>query len=183
MGLIAKLLSFTRRDVDGVKLSDVKVDPGGGANITGEHFAGAGDDSHPLDSDYAAVMPIRRGGGAIVVAYADPLNEPKAAAGDKRIYGRDAAGAAVNEVWLKADGSVIMANSDGTVELRANGSIVGSNSSGDFELESGGDFVANGAKMKTDGDVETSDGVSLRNHVHVYTWTDPGGSGSTNPPT
>ena len=123
MGLIARVKSFTRRIAGGAKLSDVKVDPGGGANITGEHFADSGDDSHPLDSDYAAAMPIRRSGGAVVVGYADPINTPKAAAGEKRIYGRNAAGAAVNEVWLKADSSVIISNALGAIELKADGSV------------------------------------------------------------
>ena len=124
MGLIVKLLSFTRAERNGAKLSDVKVNPGGGANITGEHFADPGDDSHPLNIDYAAAIPIRRSGGAVVVGYADPVNEPKAAAGEKRIYGRDpSTGAVVNEVWLKSDSSVIISNALGAIELKADGTV------------------------------------------------------------
>ena len=167
MGLIASVKSFTRRVVNGVRLSDVKVDPGGGANITGEHFSDAGDDSHPLSTDYAAVILVRRSGGAAIVGYADPINDPVAGPGEKRIYGRDSSGAAVNEVWLKSDGSVMISNELGGAELKADGELL----------------HGSGAKITADGDVVTSDGISLRNHVHAYTWTDPAGSGSTNPPT
>lgn len=168
MGLIAKLLSFTRTERNGAKLSDVKADPGGGANITGEHFADAGDDSHPLPTDYIFFGKNKRAGGYSPIGYADPINEKKSGPGEKRTYGRDpSSGVAVNEIWQKADGSVILSNALGSFELKADGEALHSS----------------GAKMKTDGDIETSDGISLRNHVHAYTWTDPAGSGSTNPPT
>lgn len=168
MGLIARVLSFTRVVRNGAKLSDVKLDPGGGPNITGEHFADAGDDSHPLSTDYAATTRIPRDGGQVPVGYADPLNNPKATPGDKRIYGRDpSTGLVVNEVWLKSDGSVFISNANGSFELKPTGAIKGLNAAGFFELESGGDFVANGAKMLTDGDVITSEGVSLRSHTHA----------------
>jgi hypothetical protein len=167
VGLIAKILSFTRIVADGVRSSDVKVDPGGGANITGQHFADAGDDSHPLPTDYVLLVKNRQTGGYSVVGYADPINDPIAAAGEKRIYGRDALGAVVNEMWLKADGSVIISNANGSIELKTDGELL----------------HGSGAKITTDGDVVTSDGISLRGHIHAYTWTDPAGSGSTNPPT
>ena len=48
MGLIAKLLSFTRVTRNNAKISDVKVNPGGGPNITVEHYATPGDDSFLL---------------------------------------------------------------------------------------------------------------------------------------
>ena len=150
MGLIASVKSFTRRAVNGVRLSDVKVDPGGGANITGEHFSDAGDDSHPLSTDYAAAIPVRRSGGAAVVGYADPINDPVAGPGEKRIYGRDSSGAAVNEVWLKSDGSVMISNALGSIELKADGSV-----------------DINGATITILGDVITKLGRSLDLHIHT----------------
>ena len=151
MGLIAKLLSFTRAVRNGAKLSDVKVDPGGGANITGEHFADAGDDSHPLPTDYAILVKTRQSGGYAPVGYADPINDPVAGPGEKRIYGRDpSTGLAVNQVWLKADGSVIISNALGSIELKTDGELL----------------HGSGAKFTTDGDVVTSDGKSLRSHIH-----------------
>ncbi len=165
MGLIAQVKSFTRRVVDGVRLSDVKVDPGGGSNITGEHFSDAGDDSHPLATDYAAAMKVRQSGGAAVVGYADPINTPKAAAGEKRIYGRDSSGVAVNEVWLKADSSVIISNALGSIELKADGSV-----------------DINGAIISPLGGVQTALGRDLDTHVHAIN-SGSSSPGPTAPPT
>ena len=168
MGLIAIVKSFTRVVRDGVKLSDVKLDPDGGSNITGEHFADPGDDSFPLDTDFAAAMPVRRSGSAVPVGYADPINDPVSGPGEKRIYGRDpATGVVVNQVHLKADGSILASNDNGSIELKADGEAL----------------HGSGAKITADGDIVTSEGISLRNHVHAYTWTDPAGSSSTAPPT
>lgn len=149
MGLIGRLLSFARAVRNGAQVSDVKTDPGGGPNITAEHFSAPGDDSHPLPGDYCATLRLEQAGRGASVGYVDPINEPKAAAGEKRIYARDSEGAVVVDLWLKSDGTI-----------RAE------NAAGYFELQPGGDVVANGAKLTADGDVVTSDGVSLRNHFH-----------------
>lgn len=167
MGRIAKLLSFVRGEKNGAKVSDVKADPGGGANVTAQHFASPGDDSHPLPGDYVAMAGARGTGRENAVGYIDPTNEPKAGPGEKRIYARDENGAVVVEVWLKNDGTATLVNAEGSVTLAPSGSIKGVNGGGQFELQAGGDFVANGATMTTDGDVVTSDGISLRTHVHI----------------
>ena len=150
MGLRAKLLSFVRVIRNSASISDVKVDTGGGVNVTAEHFAPAGDDSFPLTTDYAYVSPVPTSGGFVVVGYIDPKSAPKAQAGDKRIYARKSDGLLAVEVWLKNDGSVVIAND-----------------SGSFEMEAGGDVIINGAKITTDGDVITASGVSLDNHPHA----------------
>jgi prophage tail gpP-like protein len=162
MGLIAQVKSFTRRVVEGVRFSDVKVDPGGGANITGQHFADAGDDSHPLPTDYALLVKTRQSGVYAPAGYADTINTPKATAGEKRIYARNAAGVAVNEVWLKADGSVIISNDNGSIELKTDGELL----------------HGSGAKMTADGDVVTSDGISLRSHIHGGVTVGAGATGA-----
>ena len=171
MGRIGVLLSFSRVERNSAKISDVKIDPGGGPNITAEHFAPAGDDSYPLTTDYVVTNEIPRTGGETVVGYVDPINTPKANEGDKRIYARDPNnGTPVNEVWLKNDGSVLISNDNGSVLLRvdggsiittpnstfdaaANGSIKGDNGSGSFELQSGGDFLVNGVTIDTSGNI------------------------------
>jgi hypothetical protein len=170
VGRITRLLSFVRALANGAQVSDVKVDPGGGENITAQHFAPAGDDSHPLPNDYAAIMPVQRTGSEVAVGYLDPLNEPKAQPGDKRVYARDAGGAAVVDVWLKNDGTATTANSNGVsellpdgthlssnsngaFELKPDGSIKGSNSNGSFELQAGGDFLVNGVIIDTEGNI------------------------------
>lgn len=150
MGLIGRILSFVRAERNGARISDVKTDPGGGPNVTAEHFGPPGDDGRPLPGDYVYGAPSPQRGRYAAVGYADPVSEPKAQPGEKRIYARNADGEVVAELWLKNDGA-----------------IEGINANGQFALEAGGAFVANGATMTTDGDVVTSDGISLRAHVHV----------------
>ena len=167
MGRIGRLLSFVRTTRNGAKISDVKVDPGGGPNITCEHFADAGDDAYPLDTDYVNTSEIPRNGGEVVTGYVDPLNTPKAQPGDKRIYARDAdTGLTVVEVWLKSDGTATMFNSTGTFILRPDGSIKGNNGNGFFELESSGRFTVNNAYITPSGDIVSASGVSMNNHFH-----------------
>lgn len=167
MGLIGRVLSFTRTLRNGARVSDVKLDPGGGPNRTAQHFSPAGDDAYPMPGDYLYVGSDPQRGRVSAVGYVDPVNAPRAALGEKRIYARDSSGVWVVEVWLKADGTAAIANASGSVTLKPDGAILGQNGAGQFELEAAGDFVANGAKMTTDGDVVTSDGVSLRSHYHT----------------
>jgi len=49
---------------------------------------------------------------------------------------------------------------------------------GDFNVD--GEISCTGT-VTADVDV-VGGGISLKNHTHPYTWTDPGGSGSTSPP-
>ena len=204
MGRIAKVLSFLRVIRNEAKISDVKIDPGGGPNITAEHFAPPGDDSFPLPTDYVVTAEINRTGNEAAVGYADPLNDPVALEGDKRIYGRDADGATVNQVWLKSDGSVLVSNDNGSVLLRsdggsiittpestfdakADGSIKGANGSGSFELQTGGDFIVNGVKIDAAGAVTipnslTLAGKEIAGHNHNITSgsSAPGPTGANN---
>jgi len=199
VGRIAKLLSFVRLTRNGAKVSDVKIDPGGGANITGEHFAPPGDDSHPLKTDYVITSKLPRTGNEAIIGYIDPISEPVALEGDKRIYGRDADGITKNQVWLKNDGSILSSNDNGSALLRpdggtiittpgstfdaaADGSIKGINGAGSFELQSGGDFVVNGVTIKANGDVIMPNslllnGKEIDNHDHNIT----GGSSAPGP--
>lgn len=179
MGLIAKLLSFTRKTVNGIFSSDVKVDPGGGANITGGHFSSPGDDSFPLKTDSVIAVRIPNSGGFVIVGYADPLSNPKAEEGEKRIYGRDSAGAEVNEIRLKPDGSILISRGTSEIELKADGSVMISNSLGIFELKTDGTIDMNGATVTLTGDVVSQTGISLSSHTHSGVTTGPG---STGPP-
>ena len=165
MGLIARVLSFTRVVVNGVRSSDVKVDPGGGANTTGKHFSDAGDDSHPLTTDYALLVGTKQSGGSAPAGYADPINDPVAAAGEKRIYGRNFSGVAINQVYLKADSSVIISNALGAIELKADGSV-----------------DINGAIISPLGAIQTALGRDLDTHVHAIN-SGSSAPGPTAPPT
>lgn len=152
MGRIGILLSFSRVERNSAKISDVKIDPGGGPNITAEHFAPAGDDSFPLKTDYVVTNEIPRTGGETVIGYVDPINTPKANPGDKRTYARDPnTGAVIGEIWQKNDGTITLINANGSFTLNPDGSQKGINSGGSFELQSNGDFLVNGVKIDSAG--------------------------------
>lgn len=198
MGRIARLLSFVRLTKNDAKVTDVKVDPGGGPNVTTEHFADAGDDSHPLTTDYVALNSDSGTGRETAIGYLDPINEPKAQAGDKRIYARDASnGEVIVEVWLQNDGTATISNENGSVTLRvdggtiittpestfdaaADGSITGQNSNGSFQLQTGGDFLVNGVTIDSSGNVTipsslTLNGKEIAEHTHSQA-NDSGGN-------
>lgn len=161
MGRLARLLSFVRTTRNGIPATDVKFNPGGGANVTGPHLAPPGDDSHPLPDDFIYAGGTSATGSEAVLGYVDPVNEPIAGAGEKRIYARDAAtGVVVAEVWLKNDGSILSSNDNGSSELQADGSILGENSNGSFELQANGDFVVNGVTINTNGNITTAGTVN-----------------------
>ena len=142
MGRIAKILSFLRvvkNDASQSKVTVVKCNPGGGANVTVEHYADAGDDSHPLTTDYVAIQPVKTAGAEVALGYADTINTPKAQPGDKRIYSRDVnSGAVIADIWLKSDGT-----------------IIGANANGQFMLAQSGDFTVNGLTIDINGNLTT----------------------------
>ncbi len=168
MGL-GKLLSFIRTLKNGAKLSDVKFDPGGGPNVTAEHFSAPGDDSHPLPGDYVIGVSIQRSGGSAVVGYLDPKNGQKAAAGDKRIYARNSAGAGIVELWLKNDGTAALENASGSVTLSPNGDITVDGAAITINGDSitvNGPTNINGATIPLNGEVITAAGLNVDDHVH-----------------
>ncbi len=171
MGRVAKILSFVRAVFNGAKVSDVKTDTGGGVNITAQHFADAGDDSHPLTTDYAVNVGVAGSGNEAAVGYLDPLNTPKATAGDKRIYARDAnSGIVVVEVWLKSDSSAIISNSNGSIKLQADGTV---NING-LTIDATGALVS---PTKVTSPSIIANGKELAGHLHPA-GTPPGNTGT-----
>lgn len=182
MGLIGRILSFVRAQRNGAQISDVKTDPGGGPNVTAEHFAPAGDDAHPLPGDYVYGSPSPQRGRYAALGYVDTANQSKAQPGEKRVYARNADGQQVGEVWLKADGTIVAENDQGSttlapdgsfeaengngaMTLAADGSILGQNAAGSFELQSGGNFVVNGVTITTAGQIITPTGLTAPSAV------------------
>jgi hypothetical protein len=123
MGRLARVISFARTAVSGKKVTDVKSDLGGGDVLNGQHFAPVGDDSMPLPDDYVALIPLARQRGAAAVGYLDPKANQTAGAGEKRIYSRDGSGAQVAQVWLRADGTVVVNNGAGMITMAPAGTI------------------------------------------------------------
>lgn len=108
MGLIATLLSFTR---NGNNISEAKADPGGGNNLSFDHYQDAGSDAHPLPGDFIVTVRDSRSGAQVAVGYIDTQNQGVAALGEKRLYARDANGAVVCSLRL-ANNGIIHAGED-----------------------------------------------------------------------
>ena len=156
MGRLARLLSFIPLERNGAKVSDAKVDTGGGANITAQHSAPPGDDSQPLPKDTVILSKDTGTGRETAIGYIDTKSSQKAQAGEKRIYARDADGAEIAEVWIKNSGEVIILSPKSTFKIDPDGSIIGQNENGSYELQSGGNFVVNGVTIDVDGNITTA---------------------------
>lgn len=121
MGRVAEVLS-TERDAAGVLT--VRVDPGGGAVVSAEHFAPAGDDSCPLPGDFAAIEDSAGKGAEQVTGYSDAtpgVAEP----GEVRKYSRNADDEVVAVLWLKRDGSLELESLTGEpLRLKTTGPII-----------------------------------------------------------
>ena len=165
-GYIGRVILFTRVLINGINRIDVLSDPGGGPNTTAGQFSDGGDDSPPLPTDSNLHVPLDKEGRTGIAGHIDTKNTGKALAGEKRIYARDPNGVTIAEVWIHGDGLIELIGPVATVSVSAAGDIIGSNDNGFFHLEEAGDFVGNDARMTTDGDVITSDGISLRGHGH-----------------
>lgn len=164
IGAIGRLLNFNRSENNGTNFSQAVVDRGAGVSSTVEYFQPVGDDSHPLPGDYVILIPVRRQGGYSAVSYIDPKNEQVAAAGEKRIYARNAAGDAVCIVWLKNDGSVHITNENGSFVMQANGDVVING----VIIKANGDIDAPG-RIDADGNIETPNIVKGFNVISTET--------------
>jgi hypothetical protein len=128
-------VQYSESTDDGV---DVVVDRGASDNVTAEQHLAPGVDARPLPGDTAALQPCSGTGNSQCLGYSDPVAaNRKAADGEHRIYGRNAAGVAVCEVYAKADGSIVIASlNDAPIEIRSKGPIIAN--SPDVRLGSGG---------------------------------------------
>jgi hypothetical protein len=186
MGRINRVLSFLRITKNEANQSELKLDPGAGANVTASYFAPVGDDSVPLATDYALTTDTPQTGGVATVGFADTVSEPVAVAGETRRYSRDAEGATVAQNHLKADGSVVTSNEGGSITLLADGTIkLTSNENASITLLAdgaiklttpGGDNIlnadgsvtfSNGASLTATGDFISALGISLDTHTHI----------------
>jgi len=158
---IAKLLSFTRALFNGAKVTDVTIDLGGGNNKTAHHFSSPGDDSFPLKTDYLLTSSVPGSGKEVVHGYIDPVNDPVAQEGDKRIYGRDPnTGNVVNQVWLQSDGSIVISNSNGSILMQVDGTV---NING-VTIDPSGTVIADTVDVATS---LTIDSIEMKTHTHT----------------
>jgi hypothetical protein len=123
MGYLATVLSVTRSVASGAQALEAKVSRGGNDTITAYSFVNPGDDSYPLPGDVVFVVEAEGKGNGQVVGYQDPETSPVANAGEKRIYARSGPGVVSCEVWLKADGALVLKNTLGSLELDPAGNV------------------------------------------------------------
>lgn len=176
MGRIAQILDFITVSKNGAKLSEAKVDAGGGQTLQAEHFASPGDDAQPLPDDYALLVSLPRQAGYAAAGYVDPKNDQKARPGERRIYARDTNGNTIVDMWLMSDGGLQIQNNGVTVTISPGGAVRADNDLGNFELMDTGDFVVNNVVIKPNGDISTPtkieapsmlvDGKELKDHTH-----------------
>jgi hypothetical protein len=106
-GTLATVISCERKvEEDGSHLVDVHVDSGAGVPEDLELYQPPGEDSLPMAGDSALLQEAPGTGIKAVVGFDDPVNEGKAAEGEKRLYSRTKAGALAADIWLKNDGSI-----------------------------------------------------------------------------
>ena len=196
MGMISRLLAYTRiADRFGAAVSDVKHDPGAGANETGEHFQTANTDAVPLPDDYLVTVNVQRTGGEVVVGFIDPQQQQTAQPGEHRAYSRDAQGQQVAHAYLRNDGTVILQNDRATVEIKPSGEVNTQNSAGFYKLQDDGTVNINGATIDPSGNITspgtvsaptvegtsgvTAAGLELAGHDHPA-GTPPGNTGPNN---
>lgn len=203
MGIIGKLLSFTRTTRDNAKQADIKIATSGDT-LTAQYVQGAGDDAVPLPGDYPLCVRIERAGRVVVVGFVEPDATQAAQAGERRMYARDGDRAEVVQIWLKNDGTLLasndngsyelrpdgsqkLQNDNGSYELRANGSHRSQNASGYYELQAGGTVDVNTATIDPAGNIVATsvsapsikvNGKELKDHKH--SGVTPGG-GQTGP--
>lgn len=123
MGRIGTLLSFIRTQRNGAKVTDVKVDPGGGDVVTAEHFSVPGIDANPLSTDTPLIVSVEGSGREAEIGYNDPTTDKQALSGEVRIYARDSSGNEVVSLWVKNDGSHVITNGLGNFSLQPDGTL------------------------------------------------------------
>lgn len=151
---VAEVLGFERVTTDGVTAEEVRVDPGDSDAARAEHWAPPGDDSAPLNGDFAQLVESEFGsGGEAAVGYGDQTTK-MAGQGEKRIYARSQDGAVVAAIWLKSDGTIEITNSGAkSFEMAPNGDVT---IRGNLLVE--GEVTAKSATPGT--------AVKLSTHVH-----------------
>jgi hypothetical protein len=123
VGRVAEVIDSTRVEDEGAKLTEVTIDGGGGNNFTAQLSLPPGEDSLPLDGDYAFIDESDDATETYAAGFFDPKLEPKAEKGEKRLFARSALGVVVGEVFFKRDGTVTIKNQGGTWEMAPNGDV------------------------------------------------------------
>jgi hypothetical protein len=120
-GSTGEVQDVDRTTEDGVPITDVRVDPGGGALETAQHFGPPGEDSPPLPTvDWAACTDAPGTGRSNSVGYHDTVNAGVAIPGERKINARATDGTIVGYVYLQRDGTILLkVLTDAPVQIEA----------------------------------------------------------------
>lgn len=129
----------------------IKADRGASDINQMHHLQPLGDDSKPLPQDDGWTDRTSENGNDIYFGAFDEENKI-AEAGEKRIYARNATGEAVGHVWIKKDGTIIIANDSYSKVIKPDGSWVETNGAYSKSVSVDGSMTeTNGAGTKTLG--------------------------------
>jgi hypothetical protein len=139
VGILGRLVSFVRAQVDGDEAPEVSVDLDGD-EATALHFSPPGVDAAPLPDDVASLAPGSGKGALDAVGYQDPTTPGKARPGEVRLYARSGPGVVAVELWLQADGSLVARNASAGVELvlGPDGAVRAGNALGELAVDAAG---------------------------------------------
>ena len=168
-GLIAEIESVEVSDEEYPCLRAVSTWSGGDsrpANI----YSPAGIQTHPMATDFSALLPLSSTGECAIVGIVDSI-DIQTAPGEVVIYSRDASGGVQAQVSLRNSGTHRVENSNGVNELLPNGTHIMSNSGGSITLQSNGEVNINGVRITSSGQIIFPDGRQVNGHVHPL----PGG--------
>lgn len=167
--------------------------------VTSEHH---GHTAVPKEGDFALIGPLEGSGdgkdvGVYSIIHADPTTAPMGTKGDwrhefKREEGENLYVEAeradhsdgppeIVRIATKEDGlsdpttEVAVDDSGGTTEVRISGA-------GDMTINVDGDVTINCEGSITVGDEGNATSLARADHTHAYSWTDSGGSGTTDSP-
>ncbi len=140
---------------------EIKGDSGGGDISQVDHFGPAGLDSQPLKGDLVNLVNGPQTGLGVVSGYHDIKGNLEAEPGESRLYARDSSGGVVCDIWLKADGDIVI-NS----------------------INSGKDVIINGVKIDSSGNISAPGEVSANSEtvpINLTTHTHATAMGPTGP--
>lgn len=121
---IAKVIATERTTSDGVPITLINIDFGGGDAHSAELYQGAGDDALPMQGDYVECEPGPESGTWVVVGVHDPRNAGKALPGERRLYVRDEDGNTVGELYASRDEITVEGFGGHPIRLKTTGPVI-----------------------------------------------------------
>lgn len=144
MGRIGEVVEYRIVTIDGDEAAEITVDLGAGDVVTALDCNPVGLNARPRVGDMAIVTELDEAGEYALVGVVDVARATGSAEGEVYLYSRDATGALASLVHIKANGDVLVANSNGHIRLDVDGAAQASNSSGNWTLNANGTFTVNG---------------------------------------